>query len=526
MESRTATLEHLAATIRHRAPGMTSTQALAIGSLWILRHRILTLRLMGRISSAAFKRFAKELRGREEQLNRAQLLIYRGLRGLPESDGLWALLTQLLDLRIRPWREYRCTAEMVQWAVGQGGFWTTSSTYRSRTGNDERTVEVIFDCGSSTAGGLERALKEFRPTHGKIDYLFLSHLDTDHTSGVDHLLKNYEINTVVMPLLTPAATLLAAARFAASDELSEEQVQLLTDPGSYLTRRGVRRTILVEQAPEDGLREAAAPDPDDSPPRFPDLESVDSGARVAGDPDIIVNGPGGTSHSVSFPQTQIVPHGTTIWLRGPDGGVFWQLSPYIHPFEPARVGRFMQSAYRLLDAAGTDARTALRSLLTSPQGHRDLKRLYRLVRSDHNAVSMSLFSCPRGSGELAQLWLSVPSAMDSLAGVPSSSRRFGWLHTGDSTLARDSYRRAWLDYYQHVFKQLAVLVVPHHGSRHNFHRDLISIPKPSVALACAASKNAYGHPTSVVARTARSHGAEFRQVDERPANEVVGVYFG
>jgi hypothetical protein len=203
----------------------------------------------------------------------------------------------------------------------------------------------------------------------------------------------------------------------------------------------------------------------------------------------------------------------------------------VHPFDPVRIGSFMQAAYKLLDAAGGAAAAsshfgALKALLGSSSGQQDLKRLYKRVRSDHNCVSMSLFSspCPLGPrrGEL-----SVSLSADGSTGmIQPPAPRFGWLHTGDSALARDAYRRAWLNYFKPLLSHVAVLVTPHHGSRHNFHGDIMTASSPSLALACASRSNGYGHPARVVARAARASRAAYHQVDEWAESSVVGCYLG
>jgi hypothetical protein len=410
----------------------------------------------------------------------------------------------------------------VQWAVGQGGFWTTSGTYRPTGGSPERSFEIVFDCGSSTSGGLTRALNKYRPVDGHIDFLFLSHFDLDHTSGIDQLLRRFKIDTVVMPLLSPAATLLTASRLTARASLTGEQLQLLTNPGTYLRERNVQRVVLLQPAPEnEGFEGPAAPTPDQPPSPIDTEARALSGARAEIiEPDLVTVGA-----SDLFPGVDIASHRTTFWLTAQDHQAFWQLSPYVHPFEPLRIGTFMQAAYRLLDAAGGDVRTAIQTVLTSRNRRRDLKSLYHLVRSDHNAVSLSLFSCPCMSTESSQMWLNLPPATGGIGLMQCSPPRFGWMHTGDSTLRTNVYRRAWLSYYRRAFDHVGMLVVPHHGSKHNFHTELLSVCKPAVAIACAGRNNTFRHPEPSVARSAKAHASAFHQVDEHAINELVSVYW-
>jgi beta-lactamase superfamily II metal-dependent hydrolase len=523
--------EHLTDLVEATDSRLSEEGAFKIVSLWIDYRRLCALQPVNAFEAALLARLHEDLCRARDRLDARARLMHDRLPQIIAAVGLdshpgWEPGTPetALFTAVRPPRPRRvCKAHMTQWAVGQGGFWTTSGTYRN--GGAHRRFELVYDCGSSTNGGLDQALSTYRPANNTIDYLFISHLDRDHTSGLETLLEKCQIDTVVMPFLPPAATVLSAARFAAHDALDDTQVRaLLTDPGVYLHERGVKRVLLVQPAPEDERGE---------PPSTPVLEPLpsdnDLSEAIGPFRDIITRRPTGPAVQSPYQRTEVIPYASTFWLAGADRRVFWQLVPYVHPFEPLRIGRFMQSAYGLLDkeksrAGTTSTQEALKSIISSPQGLGDLKRLYKLVRSDHNCVSMSLFSCPEPMTRSASYFeTAVRTFGRRTRRIHHTSPRFGWMQTGDSTLANTAYRNAWLTHYAAHLTRVGVHVLPHHGSRHNFHRELLATNAPTVTLACAAHKNSYKHPSRTVARSARAHST-YHQVDERAQTQFQGFY--
>lgn len=81
-----------------------------------------------------------------------------------------------------------------QLPVGQGGFLISEMT-----GPSASTFTYAFDCGSLNREHFEQGLSFCSP--GKIDVLFVSHLDADHINGIDALMAHMQVDTVVLPCL-------------------------------------------------------------------------------------------------------------------------------------------------------------------------------------------------------------------------------------------------------------------------------------------------------------------------------------
>ncbi len=84
--------------------------------------------------------------------------------------------------------------------IGQGAF------YSERIECDDRTYNIIYDCGSGNGKKasklLEREIASYYKKNDVIDVLFISHFDNDHINGINEL-KRYtsKIKNIIVPLI-------------------------------------------------------------------------------------------------------------------------------------------------------------------------------------------------------------------------------------------------------------------------------------------------------------------------------------
>jgi hypothetical protein len=161
----------------------------------------------------------------------------------------------------------------------------------------------------------------------------------------------------------------------------------------------------------------------------------------------------------------------------------WVLVPYVHPVKDAQRTAFRVAIMKHLQTDGAiepDAQTFRTSLLQDLT--KEPKHLVAIYGDhfgpNHNVVSLSLYSGPDSRSVRAQNsdWhLKIKLKRKTKGGKPKFNRTAaGWMSTGDSMLREQKRRKPWLNFYSKLRKQAGILALPHHGSIHNFHEELLN----------------------------------------------------
>lgn len=131
--------------------------------------------------------------------------------------------------------------------VGQGLFYSGILNQKDRGSNS--MFSFVYDCGSlSPRMFLDREIEDHRELltkvdgHRKLDLLVVSHLHDDHVNGIDRLLKDVKVDTVVMPYASEGLSLLARLESRDEDSFLEA---FYADPIGWFSGKGVRRLIML-----------------------------------------------------------------------------------------------------------------------------------------------------------------------------------------------------------------------------------------------------------------------------------------
>lgn len=135
--------------------------------------------------------------------------------------------------------------------VGQGLFYSGILNQEMGSGKRHQTVCFVYDCGTSSPKNfLKKEIDDFKflmptsskGTRKKLDLLVVSHLHDDHVNGLELLLENVDVNTVVMPYVNERIKFLARLESNSDDEF----LQLFyTDPVGWFISKGVHRIFLL-----------------------------------------------------------------------------------------------------------------------------------------------------------------------------------------------------------------------------------------------------------------------------------------
>jgi len=127
--------------------------------------------------------------------------------------------------------------EWVQHAVGHGGF----HTGRAET-NRSAPFTWIFDCGSRRTTRFNEYLRTWIRTHPEpVDWLFISHFDTDHVSGLETLMARAKVQDVMVPYVNEHELTVALLEEINRDRVEHWFTDLVADPASDLLSRGAER---------------------------------------------------------------------------------------------------------------------------------------------------------------------------------------------------------------------------------------------------------------------------------------------
>jgi hypothetical protein len=388
-----------------------------------------------------------------------------------------------------------------------------------RGGRDFQRFWYVYDCGSEQSAAFKSALASYRSScEGRTDLLFVSHLHSDHINGIERLQVQAPATTVVVPYLDVIERLLFMLSDIDAGSASSSSREYFEDPAGWWQARGDTRIVFLE----------AAGDGDESPgpPGVPDApvgggDSPDGSERMSREQ----KEPGGRLAAYLRAPTGFVPAGlkaADVNLRDVAEGAFlagtgssirlewrgdvsdawrigdWILLPYVHPADKKTRTQFRRAVARALKVRNPDDAKLTQKLLEHLSCYEKAKVLLNLYGDyfghGHNALSMSLYSgpsCrgahdPRHGDQRHRKWRTRFEHWRYgffLSGPPC-----GWLGTGDAALKQSVRREPWLRFFRPFASDVLIMTLPHHGSAHNFHADILAYDGMKVALATTVER--------------------------------------
>ena len=385
---------------------------------------------------------------------------------------------------------------MTQHPVGQGGM---MSGLLEGFG---KQLSWVYDCGSNQTDALNREINNVA-LHSTIDYLFLSHLDSDHISGVDRLLSRTKVKEVILPYLNEIDRLVALAHDIATETLTGEFQTFLTNIEGWFYERGVEHITYIEPL-SDGQIGDQGPDIPSEPSNRENRITADWSTK-----GILIS----TRTKNSCPS---VLQKTTACLQITiDSGFHWILAPYAHRPSDEVLNMFVKELRRKFNVRRITNKLLL-SILKNENDLEKLRECYDLIWSDHNLISMALYAGPINAIESScycnnhSYWQKF--RLNNL--LYKNEFSMGWLSTGDMHLERSRRRNAFISHYRKLLDMVNVFVLPHHGSKLNFHSSLIKVIPNSEQYVAAAGPNSYGHPSKEVESAILVAGKEFIEVND------------
>ncbi len=401
----------------------------------------------------------------------------------------------------------------VQHAVGHGGFHTG---HLDVPGGGR--FNWAFDCGSRRTAKFDEYLTDWaRRSPMTLDWLFVSHFDTDHVSGLDNLMSRTVVKNVMVPYLNEREFAYLILHEIARDNLDRALFDLAADPAGFFGSRGAERVIFLrgrEPDGEGGVAVGGEPDrpkddrgwyteitPSPTPVSDPQME-VDASASQA-QIEIIEGG-----------VCEIKLHARTVGLR---------LKPYRSPVQPYALSGIIKDVEQLVGATlagslqpglGALAYAVARHARTAA-GRAGLRSIYKQHVGSSNRASLSLLSTPVVSAGMSHYW-----GIHRPHWWPITDSDAAWLNTGDAEQLKPADLSDWQNCYRNDLAQVRVLALPHHGSNRNSDA-AIQVLCPEAILVAHVGAGSRKHPGDMVVAAA---GDRLMSVTEELGSAVTMDY--
>lgn len=390
----------------------------------------------------------------------------------------------------------------VQHPIGHGGFHTGVMT-----SPDQPRFTWIFDCGAKATAKFDAYLRRWLQRHPQpIDWLFISHFDTDHVSGLETLMSRAVVIDVMVPYLNERELAVQLLYEAGRDRLSRPLVELAADPAGYFLSRGAERLTFLNG--DSSERTVLGEDPDRPPP-----EGRGWKVKCYPPPRDLKSPSWAMKDSLGDSAVRIVDGGCDLSFMHAGEGM--RFKPYRAPLDvsthrslimaiEALTGGTLTSLGRpglgdLAFAVATHARTAA--------GRKALRDLFKKHVGSSNRSSLSLLSIPVSSANSRHWHIARPFGfLRGGHGEPA------WLNTGDAELLAPSDLDDWEWCYSSDLSAVQVLGLPHHGSDHNSDASLQALC-PHAVLTAHVNSTSNKHPGLDVALAA---GSRLEPVTEDP----------
>lgn len=392
----------------------------------------------------------------------------------------------------------------VQHPVGQGSFHSGAVELGGAC------FRYIYDCGAAKRD--KRFVIQEASTFGQhtrsVDVLFLSHLDEDHISGVEHLLETTSVRIVVLPYLSPFERVVLLAKTVARTASATAAASASTvalQPYAWLKGLGVQRCVFVR--PRFGGAATEEMEPQYEEPDVPigniELEVDFPNADEPSEAVMAAVGAGLGDDIV------IMPSGPIFVKAGP--ARVWTLLPQVHPDKPGTASFRFKAATQF----GLSSRPlprdsdpvwldAIRACIDDQQQMKKLGSLYKThFSNDRNLSTLSLYSGPARKIKGPVL---CSSSRISIAIQEITDGRVGWMGTGDANFGIYYRLREFKRFYSEYLPMTKTFALPHHGSGRSLDERFIRQNAGVVWVASYGTTNTYKHPGKRLMRAAKETG--------------------
>nr|WP_321441644.1 hypothetical protein [uncultured Hyphomonas sp.] len=355
------------------------------------------------------------------------------------------------------------TISWTQHPVGHGGFHSGKAALNGAT-----VVSWVFDCGSRRTAKFDNYLKTWISSQRtSLDWLFISHFDTDHVSGIDTLMMGIPVTNVMIPYVNDEELALILLHEIRRGKASRMLVELIADPAGFFLSRGATNIYFLGEGYPDESGEGRRDKAPDSPGRKEKWPAkIEPSPKEVHHP--LLKDP------LKSQQAVYVINAITCDILSTDGTAGLLFKPYRAPISTTQKPGIVSELEKLTGTFVSQNKPGLGELAYSialhartANGRRELREVFKAHAGSSNRSSLSLLSIPRYQNKNCIRWhLKAPQYRRCGQTAP------GWMNTGDAELLRHTDLDHWCSHYRNYLKQIRVLALPHHGSDKNSNHRL------------------------------------------------------
>ncbi|MBU7030393.1 MAG: MBL fold metallo-hydrolase [Theionarchaea archaeon] len=407
--------------------------------------------------------------------------------------------------------------------VGQGLFYS----------GDIGGVNFVYDCGCASNFIKNLGKKVIGPYKKRlrrktIDLLVISHFHDDHTNGLQSLLRNITLNTVVLPYFTPIERLILALRA----DFPRWYYTFLRDPVFFFIERGAKKIIIISG--DEGERGAPPieipsnpPEGDESTewmkkvdierkyfeeidPRKLDIRKMDfkrldiEGMRTGKDKEledaILESDPGWKK----FIGKELLVKNHDKWIKVSGVWMFRFFNCKLKK-EKEKLDEFKTCLKKKkIDPSNPDS---IKDAIIKDSLRKKIRECYdETLDESLNNTSLMVYHGPLGDNtSISYINCGKGLSFNDCLHFYSSKRREKCFHfdrnkmgqflTGDINLNKDKKYNEIKTHYTNFFGTVMLSQIPHHGSKKNWRSDILhDLGTCNRWVASSGCPNSYGHP--------------------------------
>jgi hypothetical protein len=412
-------------------------------------------------------------------------------------------------------------------AVGQGLF--ASGTLTGESAADR--FDWVFDCGSlARTTLLPPVVARYREMviEDSLDLLCISHFDLDHVSGLSVLLDDLHVETVVIPYFSKLERLVLGSRYL---NPPPDFVSFLANPVAFILERAASvGQIIVVGTSEGDVGDVQVTE---RPPELPDEPLAKDGDRRwrEGQWPFKVRTEGGRR----FPYHILEPatlemaeqagvsiiafeHFLEALVVNSQVAFGWEFLFFHKPLDEHLHKNLLKKLSAIVAPIPPRHRSrTLLDVLKASTLRSQIRKAYKAAlagKEDINSTSLCVYTGPL-LDSFRDCWLAPPWP-DPLMVRPRGVRFWydndihicSILYTGDANFKPPSNRSELREFVtMSRWRNIAILQVPHHGSKANWETGAAAEFAHSFSIFSADETNrAYGHPHSAVVLDLLHHG--------------------